>query len=70
MGKIAEEIKQNSSNDDPSAIIQSTISDLMRLEDATGDEEDGVIQSDLLEIYEDWRSLKGKLRVCGAASRS
>ncbi|WP_280146579.1 replicative DNA helicase [Bacillus velezensis] len=61
MGKIAEEIKQNSSNEDPSAVIQSTISDLMRLEDATSDGEDGAIQNDLLEIYEELAEPKGEI---------
>ncbi|MCY8971472.1 replicative DNA helicase [Bacillus atrophaeus] len=61
IGKIAEEIKKNTASDDPSAVIQSTISDLMRLEDATGDEEDGVIQNDLLDIYEELVEPKGEI---------
>ncbi|MCY8842444.1 replicative DNA helicase [Bacillus atrophaeus] len=61
MGKIGEEIKKNTANDDPSAVIQSTISDLMRLEDATGDEEDGAIQNDLLDIYEELVEPKGEI---------
>ncbi|MEC2307807.1 replicative DNA helicase [Bacillus atrophaeus] len=61
IGKIAEEIKKNTASDDPSAVIQSTISDLMRLEDATGDEEDGLIQNDLLDIYEELVEPKGEI---------
>ncbi len=61
MGKIAEEIKKNTANEEPSAVIQSTISDLMHLEDATGDEEDGGIQNDLLDIYEELVEPKGEI---------
>ncbi|MCY8987997.1 replicative DNA helicase [Bacillus atrophaeus] len=61
IGKIAEEIKKNTASDDPSAVIQSTISDLMRLEDATGDEEDGEIQNDLLDIYKELVEPKGEI---------
>ncbi|PNB58935.1 replicative DNA helicase, partial [Pseudomonas sp. GW456-E7] len=43
MSKIAEDIKQNAAHEDVSATIQTSISNLMRLEDATGDEEDGAI---------------------------
>lgn len=70
MSKIAEEIKQNAAHEDVSSTIQTSISNLMRLEDATGDEEDGAIQNDLLDIYEELATPKGKLRVCEVALRS
>ncbi|RMD53282.1 replicative DNA helicase [Bacillus subtilis] len=61
MSKVAEEIKQNAAHEDVSATIQTSISNLMRLEDAAGDEEDGAIQNDLLDIYEELATPKGEI---------
>lgn len=52
-------LKASSNSDDMSQTIQEGISSLMSLEDATGTDDDGSINNDLVEIYQELETPKG-----------
>lgn len=59
IAKIAADLKESSKSEDTSQVIQEGISSLMSLEDATGTDDDGSINNDLVEIYQELETPKG-----------
>jgi replicative DNA helicase len=58
--KLANTIKETISDEDPSTIIQTAISDLMNLDD-TATEDEGSIKNDLVELYIEFETPKGDI---------
>ncbi|WP_144527322.1 replicative DNA helicase, partial [Bacillus pumilus] len=54
-------LKESSSSDNTSQTIQEGISSLMSLEGATGTDDDGSINNDLVEIYQELETPKGDI---------
>ncbi|KEP27749.1 replicative DNA helicase [Bacillus zhangzhouensis] len=61
IAKIAADLKESSKSEDTSQVIQEGISSLMSLEDATGTDDDGSINNDLVEIYQELETPKGDI---------
>ncbi|MEK4374571.1 replicative DNA helicase [Bacillus sp. FSL L8-0533] len=61
IAKIAADLKESSKSEDTSQVIQEGISSLMSLEDATGSDDDGSINNDLVEIYQELETPKGDI---------
>lgn len=59
IAKVGASLKESSSSEDTSQTIQEGISSLMSLEDATGTDDDGSINNDLVEIYQELETPKG-----------
>lgn len=59
--RIAEQIKVSITESDPSSVIQTGITELITLEDISGDSDDGSIKEALVSLYDDLETPKGDI---------
>lgn len=57
--RVANKIKEAAMGEEPTEVIQTGINELMKLEDTSGDEDDGTIQDDLVSLYLELETPKG-----------
>jgi len=58
---VANKIKEAALKNEPSEVIQSGINELMKIEENSWNEDDGIIKNDLVDIYDELETPKGDI---------
>jgi replicative DNA helicase len=59
--KIANKIKESAMDENPVELLQTSINEMMRLENESMDDEDGAIKNDLVDLYGEFLNPKGDI---------